>query len=194
MGKYGQVLVAKVAGERAVVHLAISRRQRRGKSGKVKEEVVATALVLSTKLVKCCNWIVDTRGAWICVWINGIGALVEWRSRRVRSRMRQRRVHTEYRIPAGAEKEARQQAATLNAARLIPTARFNSSKRNKETVGRNIAVPTEDPAGAFPEIGNDHDIGLVISGAGFQPCLPLAHIIGCSHLGVAAGASDFRTP
>ena len=92
--------------------------------------------------------------------------------------MWQRGVHTELR----AEKEARQQAAALNAAREIPTARIKSAKRRKEPVGRNIAVTTEKAIEAFPEIGDDHDIGLVVSGAGFQPCLPLTHLIGCSQV------------
>jgi len=29
-------------------------------------------------------------------------------------------------------------------------------------------------AGTLPEIGNDHNLGLVISRAGLDPCLPLA--------------------
>src|SRR5207249_7167020 len=107
--------------------------------------------------------------------------------------MRQRSVHTELRKARGAEKEARQQTATLNAAREIPTARIESTKRTKEPVGRNIAVTTEKAIEAFPEIGDDHDIGLVVSGAGFQPCLPLTHLIGCSQVCVPVRAPDLQT-
>src|SRR5438046_4847138 len=38
-------------------------------------------------------------------------------------------------------------------------------------------VAAEKAAGALPEIGNDHNVGLIISRAGFQPRLPLAHIV-----------------
>ena len=48
------------------------------------------------------------------------------------------------------------------------------------------------PAGALPEIGNDHNVGLVISGAGFDPCLPLAHFIGRSHVCVSVSAPDLQ--
>src|SRR5438270_9866001 len=107
--------------------------------------------------------------------------------------MRQRGVHTEYRIPAGAEKQTRKETTALNAARLIPAARFRSTERNKETVGREVTVSAEDPAGALPEISYHHNVCLVITGAGLNPSLPFAHIIGCSQIGVAVGASDFQT-
>src|SRR6266576_3976096 len=44
VGKYCQVLVAQVAGERAVVHLTVCRRQRWRNSCEVIEEIVATSL------------------------------------------------------------------------------------------------------------------------------------------------------
>src|SRR5260370_37190314 len=113
------VVVGGGGGGRGVVERGMWWRRRRCERGKVKEEIVATALILSAKLWRDISrlWIVDTRSARIRIWINSIRALVKWRSCGVRSRMRQRGVHTEYRIPAGAEKEARQQAAPLNPCR-----------------------------------------------------------------------------
>src|SRR5207247_2374471 len=84
VGKHCQVLVANIAGEGAVVHLAVSRRQRRRESGEVKEEIVATALIVSAKLVKLLYWIVNTRCTWIGIWVNRIRALVKWRTSHVR--------------------------------------------------------------------------------------------------------------
>src|SRR5262249_10194204 len=53
-------------------------------------------------------------------------------------------------------------------------------------------VATENATGALPEIGNDHDIGFVISGTGFDPSLPFTHIIGRSQVCVPVGTSDFQ--
>jgi len=49
--------------------------------------------------------------------------------------VRQRRVNTELWKTAGAEEEAREQAAALNAAREISAAGIKSAKGNKEAVG-----------------------------------------------------------
>src|SRR6266496_1589451 len=83
--KYRQVFVTQVAGERAVVHLAVTRRQRRRESGEVKEEVVAAALIVSAKLIERYSRIVDTGSAWIRIWVNRKRALVKWRGFRIRS-------------------------------------------------------------------------------------------------------------
>src|SRR6266536_1327644 len=109
--------------------------------------------------------------------------------------MRQWSVHTDLRETVGAltEKQPRQQATVLHTAREIPAARIKSAKRNKEPVGRNIAVTAENAAGAFPEIGNHHNVGLVITGAGFQPCLPLAHVVGGSQVRIPVSAANFQT-
>src|SRR5438552_12899853 len=112
--------------------------------------------------------------------------------------MWQRGVHAERRETALArtgvgEKQARDQAAACNAARFIPAARIKSAKRYKEPVGRNIAVTTENATGTLLEIGNHHNVGLVVSGAGFEPCLPLAHLIGGSQVCVPVGSPDFQT-
>src|SRR5438128_7420829 len=111
--------------------------------------------------------------------------------------MWQRGVHAERRETALArtgvgEKQARDQAAACNAAREIPAARIKSAKRNKEPVGRNIAVFTENSAGALLEIGNDHDISFVVASAGFQPRLPFTHFIGRSEVCVPVTPSDLQ--
>src|SRR5436190_9729863 len=74
VGKDRQVFFANVAGKRAVVHLAISRRQRRRESGEVKEEVVATPLDVRVRT--------DGLGRKSR---NGKGVLIKWRSCPVRS-------------------------------------------------------------------------------------------------------------
>src|SRR5580704_6179995 len=107
--------------------------------------------------------------------------------------MRQRCVHTEYWIPAGAEKQTRKETTALHAARFVAAAVISPPKRNKEAVGREVTVSAEDPPGALPEIGDHHNVCLVITGAGFDPCLPLAHIVGGAQIAVAVGASNFQT-
>src|SRR5437870_1823627 len=107
--------------------------------------------------------------------------------------MRQRGIHADYRIPAGAEKHTRKETTALHTARKVAAARIKSSKRKEETVGRDVTVTAEDPVEALPEISNDNDVSLVVAGAGLQPCLPLAHLIGCSQIGVAVGGSDLQT-
>jgi len=75
-------------------------------------------------------------------------------------------------------------------AREISAAIIKSAKGNEIPIGRNIAVTAEKATGALPEIGNDHDIGLVISRAGFNPCLPLAHVIGRAEICVSVSAPN----
>src|SRR6266704_1983024 len=107
--------------------------------------------------------------------------------------MRQRSVHTDRRKKTGApEKQPGNQATVLHAAREIPAACVEPPKGNKEAVGRNIPVTAENPAGALPEIGNNNNIGLVITGAGFQPCLPLAHVVGGSEVCVPICSADLQ--
>src|SRR6266496_5160260 len=108
--------------------------------------------------------------------------------------MRQRSVHIDLRQTVGAltEKQPRQQATVLHTAREIPAASFKSAKRNKEGVPRKVPVTAENSAGTLPEIGDHHNVCLVITGAGFQPCLPLAHLIGCSEVCVPVRTPDFE--
>src|SRR5438270_10571451 len=112
--------------------------------------------------------------------------------------MRNRGVHTGLRETALArrsvgEKQAREQAFTPNAAGEVTTARIESSEAREIPVGRNVAVPAKEAVQALPEIGNDHDIGLVISGASFQPGLPFAHLIGSSQVCVPVLPTDLQT-
>src|SRR5260370_38449695 len=103
------VVVGGGGGGRGVVERGMWWRRRRCERGKVKEEIVATALILSAKLWRDISrlWIVDTRSARIRIWINSIRALVKCRSCGVRSRIGQRGFHTEYRLRPGPEKGAR---------------------------------------------------------------------------------------
>ena len=101
-----------------------------------------------------------------------------------------------WRRRVGTEKQLRDQAETdkaSNVARLIPAAHIESPKRNlKFPFARNVAVAAKQAAGTLPEIGNDHNVGLVIAGAGFNPCLPLAHVIGRSQVCVSITAPDLQ--
>src|ERR1043165_6983884 len=99
--------------------------------------------------------------------------------------MRRRRV--------SAEKQTGNQTATLHSAREIAAARIKSAKWNKIPVGRNITVTTENTAGALIEIGDHHDVGLVIASARFQPRFPFTHIVGCSHVCVPVRATYLQT-
>src|SRR5438552_18911462 len=101
--------------------------------------------------------------------------------------MRRRRAFT--------EKQTRNQAATASTApvtREVSAARIKSTKRTEIPIGRNVAVATENATGALPEIGNDNDIGFIVSCAGLDPCFPLAHVIGSAEICVPVGASDFQ--
>src|SRR5437762_7207554 len=106
--------------------------------------------------------------------------------------MWQRGVHAKYRGPARAEEHFWDQAVELNTARLRPTATLESPKRYVKGVTGQVAVAAEKPTGTLPEIGDDNDIGLVISGPGFQPCLPFAHVVGCSKVCVPVTPSDLQ--
>ena len=60
-------------------------------------------------------------------------------------------------------------------------------------VSRQVPVRTEKAASTLPEIGDDNDIGLVISRPGFDPCLPFAHDVGCSEICVPITAPDLQS-
>src|SRR5436305_6095294 len=94
-----------------------------------------------------------------------------------------------------AEEQAGNQTATHEpsiVARVVSAAVIEPAKANEIPVGRNVTVAAEKTAGALEEIGNDHDISFVISGAGFQPCFPLAHVIGCPKICVPVSAADLQ--
>src|SRR4029078_12599079 len=91
-----------------------------------------------------------------------------------------------------AEKQTGDQTFSLHSALKIPTANVESSKWKKVPVAGNVAVTAEQATGALIEIGDHHDIGLVIAGAGFQPRFPFTHIIGPSHFCISVGATDLQ--
>src|SRR5436309_622831 len=107
--------------------------------------------------------------------------------------MRQRRVHADLRSTHRSEKQAGKQPPALHPPREVAAARVKASEGHKEAVRRNIAVTTEHATKALPEIGDHNDIGLVIARAGFDPCLPLAHLIGSSQVCVPISRADFQT-
>src|SRR5260370_6815249 len=82
---------------------------------------------------------------------------------------------------------------TSKVTREVSAASIDSSKPVEIPVTRKKAVSAEKTACALPEIGNDHNIGLVVSGAGFDPCLPFAHVIGRSEICLPVSAPAFPT-
>src|SRR5438552_132422 len=77
-------------------------------------------------------------------------------------------------------------------ARKIPTAMIESAPSVLVRVTGNVAVATID-GGPIVGVGNDHDIGLVISRAGNHPCFRLACVIGGAQVRIANTASDLQT-
>src|SRR5262249_50406970 len=69
---------------------------------------------------------------------------------------------------------------------------IESAPGDLEGVTGNVPVGAENTTGALPEIGNDHDIRVVISSAGFEPCLPLAHVVRRSQVCVTVTAPDLQ--
>ncbi len=117
IGKYRQVFVAQISGERAVNHLAVRWRQRGRESREVKGNVVP----IPRRTVY---------NAGYSRWIH-----IKWRGRSVRSRMRRRSVR--------AEKQTRDQTLALHSAHFVPAANIESSKWNKVPVAGNVAVAAE---------------------------------------------------
>src|SRR5437868_495374 len=108
--------------------------------------------------------------------------------------MRQRGVHTELRKTSRTEKYFREeQAEPLNATRFIKAATLGPAKRYVKRVSRQVSVTAEEAAGTLPEIGDDNNVGLVVSGACFQPCLPFAHVVGGSEVCVPVTAPYLHT-
>src|SRR6476646_9532945 len=135
--KKDKVFVAYVAHERSVEALSFRRRERWRNCCEVIGEVVATSLIIRTNL-----W-------------------PEFRC--VGRRVRNRRVHTRRGRPVRAEKHTREQAEVANATGEKPAALIESSKGNKESIGRNVTVRAEETTGALPKIGDNNNICLVIS-------------------------------
>src|SRR6266571_1178981 len=107
--------------------------------------------------------------------------------------MRKRRVHADLWQPTRPKEHAGQQAETANAAREIAAAAFESSPRNSEGVAGNVAVPAKEPVETLVEVGNDYDVGFIVASACFDPCLPLAHLVRSSQIGIPIAAAKFQT-
>src|SRR6266566_1770399 len=74
----------------------------------------------------------------------------------------------------------------------IRAAIIKSAPRILVRVTGNVAVATVDGS-PIVGIGNDHDIGLVISRSGNHPRLELACVIGCAQVRIANTASNLQT-
>src|SRR5216684_3979258 len=101
--------------------------------------------------------------------------------------MRRRRAFT--------EKQTGNQAATATTAivtREVSAACVKTAKGVEIAVGRNVTVATENTTGPLPEIGNDNDIGFIVSCASLDPGFPLTHVIGSAEICVPVGTSDFQ--
>ena len=126
----------------------------------------------------------DTRRAWICIGSNHKRVNIKWRSCHVGRRVWRRRVRT--------EKQCRDQAKISNPARKKTAAKIKRPPRNPERVTLKVAVATVY-CGAIVKIGNDHDISLVISRAGFEPTFELVSIVGGAHVRIAYAPANLQT-
>src|SRR6266481_3101188 len=91
-----------------------------------------------------------------------------------------------------AKKQFGDQAEDANTSREVSAAKIASSPGDLKCVTGQVPIGAEETTGPLPEIGNDHDVSLIISRAGFNPCLPLAHVVGRSQICVPIAASDFQ--
>ena len=109
--------------------------------------------------------------------------------------MWRRRIHADLRESVGAltEKQPGNQAAIHDAARLIAAASIEPTPGYLKRVAGNVSIAAENTTSTLEEVGNYYNVGLVIASTGFQPCLPFTHLVGCSHVCVPVGASDFQT-
>src|SRR5436190_5941792 len=106
--------------------------------------------------------------------------------------MRRRRVPTEKQLRDQSKAQLSLGNDRADDAGKIRTAKIESAPRKLVRVTGNVAVPTVD-GGPIVGIGNDHDIGLVISRAGNHPRLELASVIGGAQVRVANTASNLQT-
>src|SRR4051812_14458725 len=90
------------------------------------------------------------------------------------------------------EKQTGNQTSALHSARFVPAANVESSKWNKIAVAGNVFVTAEQATGTLIEIGDHHDVRLVIAGTGFQPRFPFTHIVGTAEVCVAVGATNLQ--
>src|SRR5436190_15208370 len=90
------------------------------------------------------------------------------------------------------EKQTGNQTFALHSARFVSAANIESSKWNKIPVAGNVAVAAEQATGALVEIGDHHDVRLVIAGARFQPRFPFTHVVGTAEVRVAVRATNLQ--
>src|SRR6266446_8534797 len=74
---------------------------------------------------------------------------------------------------------------------FIAAAPITAAKSYRLGIASKVAVTAENGL-PIVGIGNDKDVGFVISRACLQPCLCFAPIIGSSHVGVSPRASDLE--
>src|SRR6266446_4468309 len=107
--------------------------------------------------------------------------------------MRQRCVHAKLRETSRPKKQPWDQPAIYDAARFFRATIIEPSKRYVKSVSRQVSVTTEQATGPLPEIRNDDNVGFVIPCAGFDPRFPLAHVVGCSEVGISIAAPDLQS-
>ena len=107
--------------------------------------------------------------------------------------MWQRSVHAELWKYLPGRKTSSGASDGLQRGQETPAATIETSKGYVKRVSRQVAVTAEEAAGALPEIGNDYDVGLVVAGAGFQPCFPLAHVVGSAQICVPVTPTDLQS-
>src|SRR5262249_58007501 len=75
----------------------------------------------------------------------------------------------------------------------VPTAIVESPPRHVKRIRREVPITAEEAAGPLPEIGDDHNLRPIVSGAGFDPCLPLTHVIRRSQVRVSVAAPNLES-
>src|SRR5881394_3626879 len=91
-----------------------------------------------------------------------------------------------------AEKQARYQPEASDAAGKNPTATIKSTPIKRIRVAGNAAVAAVDGS-PIVGIGNDYNIGLVISRAGDHPRLHLARVVGRAYVCVPNTSAELET-
>src|SRR6266513_4350191 len=107
--------------------------------------------------------------------VAGVSRIVLWACRRVRYRLI----------------ELWLQAEASYLARKTRAPKIKSPKGLRIPVAGKFTVAAED-VGPIVEIGNHHDVGLVISHARFEPGLQLTRVVGRTHVRVSHAAPDLK--
>src|SRR5919198_6638324 len=96
--------------------------------------------------------------------------------------MRRRRVHSKLCWPRRSEEQPGNQPTACHTPGEVAAACIEASKRQKEAIRRDVTITTENAIETLPEIGDHNDVCLVIARAGFDPCVPFAHLVGSSQV------------